>query len=105
VCPYTGPDTLAFWHIREPIKIRHSDSHVGARGLEYRLVPYHVESVIEVVWDQLPLLFFFVFPPLVVISVALLALLSLIVGFSIEDWFIVVDIENQISLTRGKTGK
>ena len=36
------------------------------------------------------------------ISVALLALVSLIIGFSIEDWFIVADIEDQISSMRGK---
>jgi hypothetical protein len=35
VCPYSSPDTLAFWHVRESIKICHGDSHVGARGLEY----------------------------------------------------------------------
>ena len=36
------------------------------------------------------------------ISIALLALLSLIIGFTIEDWFAVADIEDQISSTRGK---
>ena len=36
------------------------------------------------------------------ISIALLALLSLIIGFSIEDWFVITDIEDQISSARGK---
>ena len=85
------------------IEILHGDSYVSAQGLEHRLVSYHVESIIEIVRDQLSLLFFY--PSLGTIGVALLALLSLIIGFSIEDWFIVADIDNQISSTRGKTGK
>ena len=93
MCLYTGPETLAFWRIQESIKIRHGDSHVRTWGFEHWLVSYHVKSVIEIVWDQLPLLFLFMCLPLSAIGVALLALLSLIIGFSIEDWFIVADIE------------
>ena len=47
------------------------------------LVTHHVERVIEVVWDQLPL--FLVRPSLSVIGVALFALLSLFIGLSVED--------------------
>ena len=100
VCPYTGPDTLAFWRIQESIKICHGDGHVSAWGFEHWLATYHVESVIEIVRDQLPLLFFFVCSPLGVIDVELLVLLSLIVDFSIEEWFVVADIEDQISSGR-----
>jgi len=64
------------------------------------LVPHHVEGIIEVVWDQLSLFFFRML--LSTIGIALLALLSLIIDFSIEDWFIVTDIEDQISSTRRK---
>ena len=67
------------------------------------LVSHHVEGVVEVVRDQLSLLFFC--PSLGTIDVTLLALLSLIIGFSIEDWFVVADIEDQISSMRGKTRK
>jgi hypothetical protein len=61
------------------------------------LVSYLVESIIEAVRDQLPLLFFFVCSPLGTICVALLALLSLIVGLSIEQWLVIADIDDQIS--------
>ena len=36
------------------------------------------------------------------ISVAFLALLSLIIGFSIKDWYVLANIEDQISSMRGK---
>jgi len=58
------------------------------------LIPDHVESIAEVVWCELP---FFIHSPLSTIGVALLTELSLLVGFTIDNWFIVVDIEDQIS--------
>jgi hypothetical protein len=64
------------------------------------LVLHHVESVIKVIQDQLPL--FFTCSSLSAIGVALLALLPLLIGFSVEDWFVVADIENQISSSRWK---
>ena len=100
VCPYTGPDTLAFWRVWESIEIHHGDSYISAWGLEYWLVSHHVESIIEVVRDQLSLLFFC--PSLSTIGVALLALLPLIIGFPIKDWFVIADIEDQISFARGE---
>ena len=103
VCPYAGPDTLAFWRVQELIEIRHGDGYISTQGLEHLLVSHHVEGVVEVVRDQLSLLFFC--PSLGTIDVTLLALLSLIIGFSIEDWFVVADIEDQISSMRGKTRK
>jgi hypothetical protein len=60
------------------------------------LVSHHVESVVEIVMDQLPLLFFFMCSPLSVIGVALLMLLSLIIGLPIEYWLIVANTEDQI---------
>jgi hypothetical protein len=85
VRPYASSDILVFWRVRESFEIRHGNSHISARGLEHLLVSYHVESIIEIVRDQLSLLFFFVCSSLGTTGVALLALLSLIVGFSIED--------------------
>jgi len=100
VCPYTGPDTLEFWRVWEPVEVRHGDSYVSTRGLEHLLVPYHVEGVVVVVWDQLSLFFFC--PLLSAIGIVLLALLSLFVGFSIDDWFVIADIEDRISSMRWK---
>jgi len=82
VCPYTGPDTLAFWCVQESIEICHGDSHVSAQVFEHMLVPHHVEGIVEVVQDQLSLFFC---PSLGAVGVTLLALLSLVIGFSIKD--------------------
>jgi len=46
------------------------------------------------VWCELPLL---IRSPLSVIGIALLAELSLLVGFAIDNWFVVADVEDQIS--------
>ena len=67
------------------------------------LVPHHVETIVEVVWDQLPL--FFICPSPSVISIALFALLPLLICFSVEDWFVIADIEDQISSSRWKNWK
>ena len=56
------------------------------------LVSDHVKCVIKVIWDQLPLLL--ICSLLSTISVALFVLLSLLVGFAVDDWFVVADIEN-----------
>ena len=58
------------------------------------LIPDHVESIAEVVWCELP---FLIRSPLSMIGVALLAELSLLVGFAINNWFVVDDVEDQIS--------
>ena len=100
VCSYAGVNTLVFGRVWELVEVCHGDSYVRARGLEHLLVSHHVEGVVKVVWDQLSLFFFR--PLLSTIGVALLVLLSLIIGFSIEDWFIVADIKDQISSTRQK---
>jgi len=102
VCSYAGPNVLVLWHIRESFEIHHNNSHIGTRGLEHMLVSHHVESIIKILWDQLPLLLFFVLASLGTISVALLALLSLIISFSIEYRFIIAHIEDQISSSRWK---
>ena len=67
------------------------------------LVSHHIESVIEVIWDQLALLL--ICSSLTPISVVLLALLPLLIGFSIDDWFVVADVENQISSSGWKNQK
>ena len=67
----------------ESFEVCHGDGYISAWCLEYLLVTHHVERVIEVVWDQLPL--FLVRPSLSVIGVALFALLSLFIGLSVED--------------------
>jgi len=64
------------------------------------LIPHHVEGIVKVVWDQLSLLFF-----CSLLSTFGVALLSLIIGFSIEDWFVVADIKHWISSSRGKKWK
>ena len=102
VCSYVGPNILVLWRVRESLEICHNDGHVGAWGLEHLLVSHHVKSIVKVVRDQLPLLFFFMRSSLGVVGVALLALLYLIVGLPIKHWFIVANIEDQISLSRRK---
>jgi hypothetical protein len=67
------------------------------------LVPHHVESVVEVVWDQLPL--FFICSSLSTVSIALLTLQPLLIGFSVKDWFVIVDIEDHIFSSRWKNQK
>jgi hypothetical protein len=56
-------------------------------------------------WDQLPLLFFFVCSLLGAVSIALLALSSLIIGLPIGHWLIVANIEDQISSSGRKNWK
>ena len=94
VCSYAGPNVLVLWRVRESFEIRHSNNHIGAWGLEHLLVSHHVESIIKIVRDQSPLLLFFVRSSQGAIGVALLALLSLIVGLPIEHWLIVANIED-----------
>ena len=54
------------------------------------LVTHHVESVIKVIWDQVPLLSDR--PSLSVFGVALFVLLSLFTGLSVGDRFIIANI-------------
>jgi len=67
------------------------------------MVSNHIKGVIKVIWDQLALLL--VCSSLSPISVALFALLPLLIGFSIDDWFVVADVENQISSSGWKNQK
>jgi hypothetical protein len=46
------------------------------------------------VWRKLP---FLIRSPLSTIGVALLTELFLLVGFAIDNWFVVADVEDQIS--------
>ena len=64
------------------------------------LISNHVEGIIKVIQDQLPLLL--ISSSLSTVGVALLVLLPLLVSFSVDDRFIVGDIENQVSTSRWK---
>jgi len=55
------------------------------------LISDHVESITKVVWDELPLL---ICSSLGTVSVALFALLSLFVGFTIDNRLIIADVED-----------
>ena len=99
---YIGSDALVLWSIGESIQVCHCNNRVGAWHLVDLLIPNHVESIAEVVWCKLPLL---IRSPLSVIGVALLALLSLLVSFAIDNWFVIADVEDQISLSRWKDWK
>ena len=67
------------------------------------LVPNHIDGVVKVIGDQLSLLF--VCLSLSAVSVALLTLLPLLVSFSVDDWFVIADIENQVSSSWWKNQK
>jgi hypothetical protein len=83
VCLYVSPNTLTLRSIWESVKVCHGDGYISAWHLEYLLVPNHVKGVIKVIWDQLTLLL--ICSSLNTISVMLLALLSLFVGFSVDN--------------------
>jgi len=102
MCSYIGSDALVLWSVGESIQVCHCNSHVGAWHLVNLLIPDHVESIAEVVWCELPLL---IRSPLGAIGVALLTELSLLVGFAIDNWFVIADVENQISSSRWKDWK
>ena len=91
---YIRLDALVLWSVGESVQVCYGNSHVGAWRLVDLLIPNHVESIAEVVWCELPLL---IRSPLSVIGIALLAELSLLVGFAIDNWFVVADVEDQIS--------
>ena len=100
LCPDVSPNIPIFWGVWESVEVFHGDSHVSAWCLEHLLVPHHVEGVVKVIRDHLPL--FFICSSLSTIGVALLALLPLLIGFFIDDWFNVANIQNQISSSRWK---
>jgi len=58
------------------------------------LISDHVESVTEVMWCELP---FLIRASPSTVGIALFAELLLLVSFSIDDQFIVTDIEDKIS--------
>ena len=106
MCSYVGSDILVLWHVWESFEISHSDGHVSAWSLEDLLISHHVKSVIEILWVDLPLAFLhFKCSPLSGVNVALLVLLSLVVGFAIRCRFVIADIEDQISLSWRKDRK
>jgi len=91
VCWIGCPSTLG---IGEPVQVCHGNRHVSAWRLVDWLIPDHIESIAEVLWRKLP---FLVCSSLSRIGVALLAELLLLVGFAIENWFVVADVKDQIS--------
>jgi len=102
MCSYIGSDALVLRSIGESIQVCHGDGHVGAWRLIDLLISDHVESIAEVVWGELPLL---ICSPLSTIGVVLFVLLSLFVGFTIDNWFVIADVEYQISSSRWKDWK
>ena len=96
MCSYIGSDALVLRSIGESIQVCHGDGHVGAWPLVDLLISDHVESIAEVVWGELPLL---ICSSLSTIGVALL---SLFIGFAINNWFVIADVKNQISSSRWK---
>jgi len=99
MCPYIGPNVLIFGSVREAIQVCHGDGHVGAWCLVDLLISDRVESIIEIRWGELSVL---VCSSLGSVGVALVPLLSLFVSFSVDNWFIITDIENQVSSSRWK---
>jgi len=91
---YVGSDVLIFGGVGKAIQVCHGDSHVGAWCLVDLLISDHVESIIEIMWGELP---FLVCSSLGAVGVALLSLLSLLISFFINNWFIITDVENQVS--------
>ena len=82
MCSYIGSDALVLQSIGESIQVCHGYSHVGAWCLVDLLISDHVESVTKVVWGELPLL---ICSPLSTIGVTLFTLLSLLVGFAVDN--------------------
>ena len=99
MCPYISPNVLIFGSIGKAIQVCHGDGHVGAWCLVDLLISDHVESIIEIMWGELS---FLVCSSLGSVGVALFSLLSLLVSFSINNWFVITDIENQVSSSRWK---
>ena len=97
--PYIGPNILIFGSIGKAIQVCHGDGHVGTWCLVDLLISDHVESIIEITWGELSIL---VCSSLGSVGVALFSLLSLFISFSVNNWFIITDIENQISSSRRK---
>jgi len=97
--PNVGSNVLIFGSVEKAIQVCHGDGHVGAWCLVDLLVSDHVETIIEVMWGELS---FLVYSSLGTVGVALLSLLSLLVGFSINNWLVITDVEDQISSSRWK---
>ena len=99
MCPYIGLNVLIFGSIGKVIQVCHGDGHVGAWCLVDLLISDHVESIVEIMWGELSVL---LCSSLGSVGVALFSLLSLFISFSVNNWFIITDIENQISSSRWK---
>ena len=102
MCAYAGSDALALGSIRESVQVCHSNNHVSAWRFVDLLVSDHIESVTEVMRRELP---FLVHVSPSTVGIALFAELPLLICLSIDDWFVVADIEDEISPPGGKTGK
>ena len=90
---YTGSDTLALRSIRESVQVCHSNSHVSTWRFVDSLISDHVESVTEVMQRELP---FLIRASPSLIGVALFSELLLLVCLSVDNRFIVADIEDKI---------
>ena len=99
MCPYVGSNVLVFRSIEEAIQVCHGNGDIGAWCLIDLLISDHVESIAKIIWDKLLLL---VCSSLGTVGVALLSLLSLFVGFAFNNWFVIADVENQVTLSGWK---
>ena len=99
MCAYAGSDALALGNIRESVQVCHSNSHVSAWRFVDLLISDHVKSVTEVMRRELP---FLVRASTSTVGIALFAELLLLICFSIDDRFIVANIEDKISPPRRK---
>jgi hypothetical protein len=100
---YVSPNTLVFWGIWESVEICHGDSHISVWCFEHLLVPHHVEGVVKVIRDLLSLLF--ICSSLSTVGIALLALLPLLVSFSIDDRSSLLTLKTKSPRRGGKIGK
>jgi hypothetical protein len=91
---YTRSDALALRGIVESVQVCHGNNHVSAWRLVDWQISDHVESIAEVVWRKLPLL---IRAPPSTIGIALLAELLLLVGFAIDNRFVIADVKDKIS--------
>jgi len=91
---YTGSDALVLWGIEESVQVCHGNGHVSTWRLVDWRIPDHVERIAEVVWRKLP---FFIRAPPCTIGIALLTELLLLVGFAINNRFVVADVKDKIS--------
>ena len=99
MCTHAGSDALAFRSIRESVQVCRSNSHVSTWRFVVLLISDHVESITEVMGRELS---FLIHASPSTVGIALFTELLLLICLSIDDRFVVADIEDKISLSGGK---